>query len=111
MAGFFSKKQYAAIAERAFAIKLLNERCLHINNQCKHYIYTLIIMLSENTVSNRITHQLPILDTLRSLIIHRNRLHIKYTKINMDNKLGISKVQRIHTDYSLKSIPITLHLS
>lgn len=28
MAGFFSKKQYAAIALRALAIKLLNERCL-----------------------------------------------------------------------------------
>ena len=28
MAGFFSKKQYAAIADKEFAIKLLNERCL-----------------------------------------------------------------------------------
>lgn len=28
MAGFFSKKQYAAIALRALAIKLLKERCL-----------------------------------------------------------------------------------
>ena len=28
MAGFFSKKQYAAIALKALAIKLLNERCL-----------------------------------------------------------------------------------
>ena len=27
MAGFFSKKQYAAIAPKAFAMKLLNERC------------------------------------------------------------------------------------
>ena len=27
MAGFLSKKQYAAIAPKAFAIKLLNERC------------------------------------------------------------------------------------
>ena len=26
MAGFFSKKQYAAIAPKAFAMKLLNER-------------------------------------------------------------------------------------
>ena len=28
MAGFFSKKQYAAIADKELAIKLLNERCL-----------------------------------------------------------------------------------
>ena len=28
MAGFFSKKQYAAIADSVFAMKLLNERCL-----------------------------------------------------------------------------------
>ena len=28
MAGFFSKKQYAAIADNAFATKLLKERCL-----------------------------------------------------------------------------------
>lgn len=28
MAGFFSKKQYAAIADKAFAMKLLKERCL-----------------------------------------------------------------------------------
>lgn len=28
IAGFFSKKQYAAIADRAFAMKLLNDRCL-----------------------------------------------------------------------------------
>ena len=27
MAGFLSKKQYAAIAPKAFAMKLLNERC------------------------------------------------------------------------------------
>ncbi len=28
MAGFFSKKQYAEIADKELAIKLLNERCL-----------------------------------------------------------------------------------
>ena len=28
MAGFFSKKQYAAIADKELAMKLLNERCL-----------------------------------------------------------------------------------
>ncbi len=28
MAGFFSKKQYAVIADKELAIKLLNERCL-----------------------------------------------------------------------------------
>ncbi len=28
MAGFFSKKQYAAIADKELTIKLLNERCL-----------------------------------------------------------------------------------
>ena len=28
MAGFFSKKQYAAIADNELAMKLLNERCL-----------------------------------------------------------------------------------
>ena len=28
MAGFFSKKQYAAIADKEFAMKLLKERCL-----------------------------------------------------------------------------------
>ena len=28
MSGFFSKKQYAAIADKELAIKLLNERCL-----------------------------------------------------------------------------------
>ncbi len=28
MAGFFSKKQYAAMAESAFAMKLLKDRCL-----------------------------------------------------------------------------------
>lgn len=33
MAGFFSKKQYGAIADRALAIKLLNERCLECLNE------------------------------------------------------------------------------
>lgn len=28
MAGFFSKKQYTAIADSVFAMKLLNEQCL-----------------------------------------------------------------------------------
>ena len=28
MAGFFSRKQYAAIADKELAIKLLNEQCL-----------------------------------------------------------------------------------
>ena len=28
MAGFFSKKQYAAIADKELAMKLLKERCL-----------------------------------------------------------------------------------
>lgn len=32
MAGFFSKKQYAAIADKKLAIKLLNERCLECSD-------------------------------------------------------------------------------
>ena len=34
MAGFFSKKQYAAMAESELAMKLLKERCLELFNLC-----------------------------------------------------------------------------
>lgn len=34
MVGFFSKKQYVAIADNIFAMKLLNERCLILSSQC-----------------------------------------------------------------------------
>ena len=45
--GFFSKKQYAAIADKELAIKLLNERCLlytssrQIQTQAQQQIQTL----------------------------------------------------------------------
>ena len=46
MAGFFSKKQYTAIAERAFAIKLLNERCLEcsINARLRNKILSATVI-------------------------------------------------------------------
>ena len=51
MAGFFSKKQYAAIADKELAMKLLKERCLECSIcamffNCKHSVNHVTIFVN-----------------------------------------------------------------
>lgn len=59
MSGFFSKKQYAAIADKELTIKLLNERCLECSICAMFFNLSLTVSIKvfseQNLISN--THQ------------------------------------------------------
>ena len=55
MVGFLSKKQYAAIAPKAFAMKLLNERC----RECSIWAMFLSSSLTVSISARFLKHILP----------------------------------------------------
>ena len=52
MAGFFSRKQYAAIADKELAIKLLNEQCLEYSICAMFFSLSLIVSIKALFLSN-----------------------------------------------------------